>query len=214
MRVPYSFQNFNDVPTEYMSDSQVARAIKMDKIIPVARSIQATYNMGNVVDEVVRRNQDAIDLINSSMTDDDLYPQANNFQGDDGDYLDQLHEMMDQAGDQAHDADWPNKPSFANNTPENNWRDLRSLADSVFDAGEMEEIVRRKRNNNRVDHNLRSIQDSVNSVAYINVSLVSDKQNDEDDMSPGPDNSNDGLDRTQKLILGATALGIVVLLRT
>lgn len=217
--LPYNFKHLENVPVQYMETEALAKAIKMDAIIPVIRQIEDRYDMGNIVSEVIRRNQEAIDLINSSQTDDDLYPRANEFDGSDEDYLDELHNMMDEAGDEAHDEDWEDKPSFANNTPENRWRDLRHLADSTFDSDTMEAVIQNKQNNNEVQHDLKEIQKQIPD--YANVKLVREDQEDEDNSGDQEDSGSLPPSGTEKflnfadnrklLIAGAIILGYVVI---
>lgn len=220
VEIPYNFQHFDNVPTDYMSTGAVAKAVEMDSIIPVIQQIEDRYDMGSIVSEVIRRNQEAIDLINNSQTDDDLYPRANDFDGSDDDYLDELHNMMDEAGDEAHDEDWEDKPSFANNKPENRWRDLRHLADSTFDSDTMEQVIENKQKNKKVEHNLGVIQEELPD--YSNVRIV--REEPEEEPSPGtpegeePEDSGD--DESAKngqkrkfLIAGAIIVIYVVISR-
>jgi len=177
--INYKFKHLENVPLQYMSDSQVAKAIELDALISPVKAIQQKYDMDRVVGDVVRANQEAIDLANRSKNKNDLYPQANDFEGDDGDRLDRLHNEMDEAGDEAHDEDFQNIPSFANNTPENRWRDLRHRADSTFNAEELEEIVRRKKNGETVEQDLQEIDSQI--TEWVGVELTRD----EPETSPG-----------------------------
>lgn len=157
--------------------------MELDALISPVGAIQNKYGMDRVVSDVVRANQEAIDLVNRSRSKDDLYPQANDFEGDDGDRLDRLHNEMDEAGDEAHDEDFESIPSFANNEPENRWRDLRSAADSTFDAEEMEEIVQRKKNGETVEHDLQEIEKQIES--WLGVKLARDREQEEDSSGDG-----------------------------
>jgi len=171
--INYTFKHLENVPVEYMSNSQVAKAISLDALIQPIRGIQDRYEMPDLASEVVSRNQEAINLVNGSKSKDELYPRANDFEGDDEDRLDYLHEEMDEAGDEAHDRDWEDVPSFANNTPENRWRDLRGLADSTFDAGELESIVKRKANDQQIGHDPQKVQNGITS--WLDVDVVPDE---------------------------------------
>lgn len=189
--INYNFKHLENVPVQYMSNSQVADAVELDALISPVKAIQQKYDMDRVVGDVVRANQEAIDLANRSKNKNDLYPQANNFEGDDGDRLDRLHNEMDEAGDEAHDEDFTNIPPFANNEPEDRWRDLRALADSTFDAEELEEIVRRKKNGETVEHDLQEIESQITD--WVGVELARDGGQEEEESS-SDQGDGDGLE--------------------
>lgn len=222
--INYQFKHFDNVPVKYMETGDLAKAIEMDAIIPVIQQIEDRYDMGNIVSEVIRRNQEAIDLMNSSQTEDDLYPKANDFNGNDDDYLDELHNMMDEAGDEAHDEDWEDKPSFANNTPENRWRDLRHLADSTFTDHTMEAVIQNKQKNKKVEHDLKEIQSQIPD--YANIKLVREDQEEETETGNEGEQEESGslppgtttkflrfADNRKLLIAGAIIVGYVVVKR-
>jgi len=196
--INYNFKHLKNVPVQYMSNSQVAKAIELDALITPVRGIQEKYGMGSIVSQVVRTNQDAINLINRSTSKNDLYPEANRYEGDDNDLLDRLNNKMDEAGDEAHDEDFEEKPSFANNTPENRWRDLRQLSDSVFNADEMEEIVNRKKKGKVVSHKPQKIENQI--LEWLNVSLTREESSNIGDVI-GDRDSQEEDQASQTLIL-------------
>jgi hypothetical protein len=163
--VPYNFRNL-DVPDDlviYMPGELVGELVEIDQAAQFARDLNRIMEDADPffsldVDDGVDVVQEVIDIIKTSDSEDDMFPELNDVIGDDEE-AEQTQEDLDEEVNEYDDEEDPIVNGIEFNKIEdvadefNNGDDYDEFIDSINDLDEdnIEETARRKRRDDPVD---------------------------------------------------------------